>query len=52
MLCHNWYFKDVGFKFETPVCNKCHDVLMTAHGLKSIAILNVKGIDCIYFMGY
>ena len=30
MLCHYWYFKDVGFKFEPHVCNKCHDGLMTA----------------------
>ena len=34
MLCHYWYFKDAGFKFEPHVCNKCHDVLMTAYELK------------------
>ena len=45
MLCHCWYFKDVGFKFEPHVCNKCHDVLMTGFELKNIAILNVKGLD-------
>ena len=45
MLRHYWYFKDVGFKFEPHVCNKCHDVLMTAYELKNIAILNVKGVD-------
>ena len=45
MLCHYWYFKDVGFKFEPHVCNKCHNGLMTAHDLKIIAILDVKGID-------
>ena len=45
MLCHYWYFKDVGFKFELHVCNKCHDVLMTADELNSIAILNVKVAD-------
>ena len=45
MLCHYWYFKDVGFKFEPHVCNKCHDVLMTAYELKNIAILNVKAVD-------
>ena len=39
------YFKDVGFKFEPHVCNKCHDILMTAYELKNIAILNVKGVD-------
>ena len=41
MLCHYLYFKDVGFKFEPHVCNKCHNMLMTACKLKSIAILNV-----------
>ena len=45
MLCHYWYSKDVGLKFEPHVCHKCHDVLMTAYELKSIAILNVKGVD-------
>ena len=44
MLFHNWYFKDVGFKFEPHVCNKCHDVLMTVYELKNIMIVNVKGV--------
>ena len=30
MLCHYWYFKDTGYKFDPHVCNKCHDVLMSA----------------------
>ena len=30
---------------EPHICNKCHDVLMTAYELKNIAILNVKEID-------
>ena len=45
MLCNYWYFKDVGFKIEPHVCNKCHDVLMTAYELKNIAMLTVKGVD-------
>ena len=45
MLCHYWYFKDVGFKSEPHVCNKCHDALMTAYKLKNDATLNVKGVD-------
>ena len=45
MLCHYWYFKNVGFKFEPHVCNKCHNVLMTAYELKDIAILTAKGVD-------
>ena len=39
-----WSFKDVGFKFEPHVCNKCHDVLVTAYELKNIAILTVKRV--------
>ena len=45
MLCHYWYFKNVRFKFELHVCNKCHDVLVTAYELKNILILSVKGVD-------
>ena len=45
MICHYWYFKDVGFKFERYDCNKCQDVLVTAYELKNIAILNVNGAD-------
>ena len=45
ILCHYWYFKDVGFKFKPHACNKCHIVLMTAGEFKNIAILNVKGVN-------
>ena len=45
ILCNYWYFKDVGFKLEPHLCHKFHDVLMTTYELKSIAILNVKGVD-------
>ena len=50
MLWHYCYFKDVGLKFEPHVCNKCHDILMTAYELKNIAILNVKGVDFSYVL--
>ena len=36
MLCHYWYFKDTGYKFESNVCNKGHDVLMTAYESKTL----------------
>ena len=38
-LCHYWFFKDVGFKFEQHVCNRCHDLLTMGH----MAILNTEG---------
>ena len=42
-LCHYWFFKDVGFKSEEHVCNRCHHLLTMAHSLKNIAILRAKG---------
>ena len=26
-ICHYWYFRDKGFKFQPDVCNGYHDVL-------------------------
>ena len=26
-LCHYWFFKDAGSKFEEHVCNRFHDLL-------------------------
>ena len=31
ILCHYWYFENLGHKFEQNVCNKYHDVLKTAY---------------------
>ena len=42
-LCHYWFFKDIGSKFEEHVCNKCHDLLTMVYSLKNIAILSAKG---------
>ena len=42
MLCHYWYFKDVGYKFQPYICNGCHAVSMMVYELKNIT----KGVDC------
>ena len=42
-LCHYWFFKDIGFKFEERVCNRCHDLLTMVYFLKNVAILSAKG---------
>ena len=26
-ICHYWYFLDKGLKFQSDVCNGCHEVL-------------------------
>ena len=25
MICHYWYFKDIGFKYQPYICNGSHD---------------------------
>ena len=42
-LCHYWFLKDVGFKFEEHVCNGCHNLLTMAYSWENVAILNAKG---------
>ena len=52
-LCHYWYYKDVGFKFEENMfVIKCRHLLRMAQSLKNIAILSTRGntFRCI-FMG-
>ena len=44
-ICHYWYFKDIGYKFEPYICNGCHDISMMAYDLDDFIILNVKGVD-------
>ena len=38
MICHYWYFKDIGYKYEPHVCNKCHDLQMAVYDLKNFLI--------------
>ena len=45
ILCHYWYFEDVGYEFQPYVCNGGHVVSMMAYELKNIAILNAKDVD-------
>ena len=42
-ICHYWYFKDIGFKFEPYLCNECHDLMQKAISFNDIAILYIKG---------
>ena len=42
-VCHYWYFLNYSFKFQSNVCNRCHDLLVSFINLSDIAILNIKG---------
>ena len=50
LIC--WCFKGIGYKCEPNVCNSCHNITMMADELKNIAILNLKGVDCICITEY
>ena len=42
-ICHYWYFKDLGFKYEPYLCNGFHDLMQKAINFNNIAIVYVKG---------
>ena len=41
-ICHYWYFKDIGFKYEPYLCNGCHDLMQKAMSFNNVAIVYVK----------
>ena len=43
MICHYWYFRNIGYKYEPYVCNGCHDLSMVVYDLNDLMILNIKG---------
>ena len=60
-ICHYWYFKDVGYKYEQYICNGCHDLMQKAVNFNDITIvLNnyrvhfsyVSRVDAINIMKY
>ena len=42
-ICHYWYFKDIGFKYEPYLCSGCHDLMQKAMSVNDAAIVYVKG---------
>ena len=41
-ICHYWYFKGIGFKYQMYLCNGCHDLMQKAMSFKNVAIVYVK----------
>ena len=42
-ICHYWYFKDIGFKYEPYLCIGCHDLMQKAISFNDVAYIYVKG---------
>ena len=40
---HYWYFKDISFKYESYICNGCHDLMQKVMRFNNIAIIYVRG---------
>ena len=41
-ICHYWYFKNIGFKYEPYLYNGCHDSMQKAMSFNNVAIVYVK----------
>ena len=49
-ICHYWYFKDLGFKYEPYLSNVCHGLIQKAMNFNDVAIVSIKWSDYrIYF---
>ena len=42
-ICHYWYFKDIGFKYEPYFCNVCGGLMQKNISFIDVAIVYVKG---------
>ena len=42
-ICHYWYFKDTGFKYEPYLCNSCHDLMQNTMSFSDVVVVYVKG---------
>ena len=45
MICHYWYFKYTGFKYQPHVCNGYHDLSMVVQNLGDFVFFLKKGVD-------
>ena len=42
-ICHYWYFKNIGFKYDPYLFIGCHDLMQKAMSFNNAAIVYVKG---------
>ena len=42
-ICHYWYFKDIGFKYEPYLCNGSHDLMQKSMSFNNVAIIYDRG---------
>ena len=48
-ICRYWYFLNKGFKFQTNLCNRCHELSMMSVNHCDNDILNIKSANYRWF---
>ena len=42
IICHCWYFKNIGFTYEPYLYNGCYDVMQKAINFNDVATVFIK----------
>ena len=42
-ICHYWYFKGIGFKYEPYLYSGCHGLMQKAISFNDVAVVYVNG---------
>ena len=42
-ICHYWYFKDIGLRYEPYLCNGCHNLIKKSMSFRE-CLRDVKGM--------
>ena len=50
-ICHYWYFKDAGFKYEKYLSNGCHDLMQKAMILTIWLLFMLKEVLAEFIFG-
>ena len=51
MICHYWYSKDIGYKYELYVRSSCHDLMQKAMSFNDVAIVSIKEMIIEFIFG-
>ena len=51
-ICHYWYFKDIGFRYEPCLCNGYHDLMQKARVLMMLLLFMLKEGFAEFIFGY
>ena len=50
-ICHYWYFKGIAFKYESYLCNGCHDLMQKAVSLMMLPLYILREVLTEFIFG-